>query len=281
MPQPDGVVGASLRPLGTSQEDYRHIFLIKNNRSEDDFSPVMRMCAAFATPPPSFETEIRAAIDVDQWLRSFALMALAGAVDNYGDGAQHNVQMYGRSSDQRVLLFPHDLDFVGGPYGAVIGQYDLVLLLGLPNARRTFYQLLYDLSDFFSNPSLEHSANQLGALLGNQPFASHHAFFVERTRYIFEDAPDGILASAPPTEFAILTPDATRFPRGQVVIEGQGWLDIRAIDFNGISVLPDWTDTTRFEFRPNLSPGEHLLELEALDRNGQPIAQDDVIIFIE
>ena len=37
----DGVIGVDIRDLGDYKEDYRWIFLIKNNRAKDDYSQLI------------------------------------------------------------------------------------------------------------------------------------------------------------------------------------------------------------------------------------------------
>ena len=57
------------------------------------------------------DVETQAAMDVDQWMRVFALESLTGINDTYNQGLEHNLQLYVRPEDQRVLALPWDMDF--------------------------------------------------------------------------------------------------------------------------------------------------------------------------
>src|SRR5262249_6908700 len=111
VPNADSVIGTNIRNLGDDKENYRWDFLIKNNGARDDYSRLIAFCKAMDLTGTNFQAQIGNFIDVDQWLRCFALCTLSGAGDNYGgDGAQHNLQLYVRLGDQRVMFFPHDVD---------------------------------------------------------------------------------------------------------------------------------------------------------------------------
>ena len=74
-PNPDSVVGAPMRDQGDDKELYRWHWLIKNNRDEDDFSQIMQALKTIGlrTSDPSFLSGTERLLDVDQWLRSFAV----------------------------------------------------------------------------------------------------------------------------------------------------------------------------------------------------------------
>ncbi|MBL8785262.1 MAG: lamin tail domain-containing protein, partial [Deltaproteobacteria bacterium] len=207
LPQPDSVVGTALRDLGPDPEAYRHTFLVKNNRAGDDHHALIAMLQVFSLPEAAFQATVDAVIDVDQWLRAFAFMAVSGAVDHFGGGAQHNAQLYVRPSDERVLLFPHDLDFYpGDPYAAVVQQSELSRLLRHPGARRTFYGHLHELlTTTYDATYLAPFRDELASLVPSQPWASHVDFMAQRATWILKDASDGIEHTIPPTPFAITT----------------------------------------------------------------------------
>ena len=285
LPQPDNVVGTSLTSLGDRSDDYRYNFLIKNNRGRDDFSGIIAMSKAFDLAAPLFEPEIRRVIDVDQWLSSFALMALAGAVDQYGDGAQHNAQLYQRPSDGRMLLFPHDLDFIVGPYGAVVASREHFRLLELPGAQRTYYAKLQGLiEDVYNETTMARSNARLAALLPNQPFESYLDFLMERANFVMNDASDGILATVPMQPFAITTNAGADFSSASstVVLEGVGWLDVASIRIAGRTtpLAVSWLDSAHWQLTLVLPLGAQALEFEAVNRHGVVVGGDAVTVTV-
>src|SRR5262249_48945395 len=140
--------GTNIRNLGDDKENYRWDFLIKNNGARDDYSRLISFCKAMDLTGANFQAQIGNFIDVDQWLRCFALCTLSGAGDNYGgDGAQRNLQRYVRLGDQRVLFSPHDVDaFFDAPRAlASTANGDLAKLMTMPANARAYYHHLRDI----------------------------------------------------------------------------------------------------------------------------------------
>ena len=288
LPKPDDVIGVSLRSLGPDREAYRYNYLVKNNRRDDDFSALITFLATFGAPDAVFAANVANVIDVDQWLRAFAFMSLAGAIDHYGAGAQHNVQLYLRPDDGRTLLFPHDLDFFpGSPESPVVGNGDLARLLQLPGNERRFYQLLYEIiQTTYNHAYLAHWRDHLTALLPGQPFASHHDFMVQRAAWVMNGASDAIERQVPPVPFAIAKPagGVQQATVGSVVVRGQGWLDLHALTrvahppeaFLPQAIAFQWDDEIFWSAQLDLPVGLHEVVLEARDINGALVGQDEI-----
>ncbi|MCA9547335.1 MAG: CotH kinase family protein, partial [Myxococcales bacterium] len=262
-PQPDQVLGTRLRSLGEDPEAYRHTFLVKNNRGADDFAAIIAFAQVFGLPDDAFRAQVEAVIDVDQWLRAFAFSALAGAIDHYAGGAQHNVQFYVRPEDERVLFFPHDLDFYpGNPNAAVVGSNDLRRLLAVPAWRRAFYgHLLSILQTSYNEAWLSFWRDHLGALLPGQDFASHHQFMVQRAQWVMHDAPDAVTQAIPPVPFEVFTEGPLAGP--EAVIEGQGWLDLQAIHGPDGPLVLEWPTETTWRATVAVPAGAPTLRLTA------------------
>lgn len=266
-PTPDRVVGTAPRSLGEDPEAYRHIFQVKNNRRRDDFAAIMAFAQAFDLPDEVFRAQIADVIDVDQWLRAFAFSALCGAVDHFGDGANHNVQFYVRPSDERVLFFPHDLDFYRDARRPVVARAELRRLLAVTAWRRAFYGHLHDVLEVAYNADwLAHWRDHLGALLPGQDFAGHYAFMIERMAYVRDGAPDSVANAIPVVPFAISTVGPIAGP--EVELEGTAWIDVRSI------VGPDgplgltWIDAQTWRATVRVPGAVRVLRLEARGRAG-------------
>ncbi len=276
-PQPDGVVGTALRDLGDDVEAYRYNYLVKNNRRRDDPAALVAFLQVFTRPDPEFRAEVGSVIDVDQWLRAFAFGTLAGAVDNLAAGSAHNAQFYVRPTDQRVLYFPHDLDFYpGGANRALVGHGDLRRLFGVPGARRRYYGHLHDiLETAYNDAYMAHWRDHFGALLPGQDFAAHHQFMVARARFVRSEAADSIEAEFPRVDFEITTNDGADFEvdADTVTLDGTGWIDAFTIRLAGDedALEIDWPAGTTWRTTLPLAPGDNLLELEALDRSGRRV----------
>lgn len=285
LPQPDSVVGTPITDLGLNPEAWRWIFLPQNNEREDDLTGIQALGRTFALPAQDFLTEAELVLDVDQWLRAFAFATLAGAVDNYGgDGAQHNAQFYVRPDDQRVLYFPHDLDFYWSSELPVVPNGDLERLLGHPAHLRAYYGHLADIVERSYNPAyLAPWCAQLGALLPGQDFAGHCAFVADRADYVMNRAPDAVLARFPPVDFEITTAGGADFGVAgtEVVIDGRAWVDVRDIAVDGVVVPVTWVDARSWQVTVTLAPGANALSFVATDLRGEVVGSDAVVVTSE
>ena len=80
--------------MGDDRDDYRWMLLIRNNRAADDYSRIIEMGKTFglsgSTVGSQLDVARRQSIDVDQWMRVFALESLAGINGTYNHGLRHN-----------------------------------------------------------------------------------------------------------------------------------------------------------------------------------------------
>ena len=286
LPQPDEVVGTSLRSLGDDREAYRWVFLLKNNRWRDDWDDLMAFAAVFGEPDPEFLIDAPTVIDVDEWLRTFALATLSGTVDQYGNGDGHNAMFYVRPEDHRVLYFAKDLDFFNGsPDGAVVASPDLARLLEDPANARAFYGHLLDiLQTSYSGDYMAPWSAQLGALLPGQDFAGHQQFLVDRAAWVLDGAPDSVLQAIPQLAFAITTNGGADLTTASttLLLEGQAWVDVHSVRRAGqIAALPlTWSDPTHWQTTLTLTCGANAIDLEAVDRHGATVAADSLVATV-
>ena len=73
---------------------------------------IIELAKAFSQSGDALEQAVNQVIDVDQWMSTFAIMSLWGIGDAYSQGNPHNVNLYVRPSDNKLLAFPWDWDFV-------------------------------------------------------------------------------------------------------------------------------------------------------------------------
>jgi Lamin Tail Domain len=287
LPAPDDVIGTSITDLGDDKEAYRWNFLLQNNERADNYDPIIALGQTFALSGDSFLSAADAVIDVDQWLRAFAFATLSGAVDNYGsDGSQHNAQLYVRPDDQRVLYFPHDLDFFGGSTMAVVGNGDLSRLLQDPANLRSYYGHLQDIiGRAYSSAYLGPWCEQLGLLLEGQDFAGHCEFVDDRADWVMNGASDSVMAVFPAEEFQITTGGGADFSvkKPEVTLTGVAWLDVRAVALDGeVSPLGlTWLDEDTWQVTVPLVDGPNMLELVALDLRGAVVGGDSIEVTLE
>ncbi len=281
LPQPDSVVGSAITDLGDDPEHWRWIFLVKNNRADDDLGAIQDLGRTFALGG-TFLDEVDAVIDVDQWLRGFAFATLSGATDQYGGvGSQHNAQFYVRPSDGRVLFFPHDLDYMSSSSMAVAGNGDLARLLAEPAWHRAFYGHLWDIvSRVYTTDQLGPWCDQLGDLLPGQDFDGHCAFIDARADWVMSDSSEAILRVYPARDFRITTNGGQDFSvdTAQTMLQGEGWVDVRTVVLDGVPLELTWSDTVTWQVAVTLDEGENALLLEAFDHQGVGVGSASIAI---
>ena len=84
----------------------------KTNESLDDWSDLMALTYALTyAPDDAYLEQVSEVVDIDQWVRWFALQNLIGNNEtNLGNGVGDDFAMYRGVRDGRFVLLPHDLD---------------------------------------------------------------------------------------------------------------------------------------------------------------------------
>ena len=280
VPAPDSVVGTPIVNLGNDKENYRWNFLIKNNTERDDYARLMQFAKTMGLSGAAFNTQITNIIDVDQWLRCFAVSVMCGAGDNYGaDGSQHNHQLFVHPNSGKVMFFPHDLDAFYDATRAIDGNGDLVKLLSTPAYARLYYQHLRDIiATTYNGSYMGYWSANFGRLLPAQPFASHLAFIVQRSNFILSQ----INTRSPKVPFSITSNNGADFltNRTPVLIKGTAWLDVKEIRLAGSPAPIElvWTAANAWQTTVPLILGTNLLTFVAYDFKTNQIGTDSITV---
>jgi len=111
---------ADLGWLGSSQQPYKDLinpsplneraYELKTNTSKDDYSDLVKLIDVINnSPKDSFEVRLERIFDVNTYLRVLAAEVLMGHWDNYFYN-KNNYFLYHRSSDNRFVYIPYDMD---------------------------------------------------------------------------------------------------------------------------------------------------------------------------
>ena len=282
-PQPDSVLGVGIRSLGDNKEAYRWNFLNKNHRDEDNFDPIIRLAQTFSLTGSAFLEQVDEVIDVDQWLRAFAVGSLAGIGDNYVTGAAHNLRLYARPEDGRVLYFPWDQDFTWRS-GSLFRNADLNKLVASDAYRRLYLGHVQDIvntafnGDYISRFTTNFAAVVSAAHGSTQNYGSVRSFISSTGNA----ALNTIRSQIPVIPFHITTNSGNDFATGEVAetIRGDGWVNVREIRLAG-SDQPlgvEWTDRNSWQVTVPLRFGKNAITFEAYDFQGELIDTDSITI---
>jgi hypothetical protein len=279
VPQPDNVVGVSVRPMGDDKENYRWTYLTKNNEEKNDYSGVIEMCRLFDQSGSAFEERINEVLDVDQWLRALAYSCASGAGDSFFVNSNHNGQFYARPSDGRMLYFPHDMDYSFNATLPIFSNVELQKLTADPARRRSYLGHLHDIcSTVFNRSYMAPWVSHYGALLPKENFPGHLNYIDTRSNYILS----AINSAVSPLPFAITTNGGKDFATADspVTLAGRGWIDVRQIRLAGSStpLVITWTSVNTWETAVALGPGANEIELEAIDFSGEVVGTASIVV---
>jgi hypothetical protein len=279
------VTNTVIANLGDEKENYRWTYLIKNNLENDDYSNLIQFAKQFSTTGSTFQNQVEDLIDVDHWLRMFAIANSSGSGDNYGvRNVGHNMFLYRRPADQKFLFFMHDLDnFYTVEYGILVNE-DLIKIYAVPAYERLYLGHLYDVVQTAYNTAyMQHWADQLGQLLPAQTFASHLSFITQRSAYLLGQIDSRCLNEYP---FEVTDPDFS-VEDNFATIHGNGWINVKEIYLQGydnpleLSWTASGSGTTRRYYWTTTVPleaGPNLLTFTAHDFQGNPIGTDTITV---
>lgn len=112
---------ADFRYRGDDPDSYRNSYFKRTNTAEDDWSDLIELCYVLSdtTPDDIYIDEVNRVLNIDQWLRFFAINALldnseTSIANGYGD----DYYLYRGVEDPRFVLIQHDLDTIFGRSGS-------------------------------------------------------------------------------------------------------------------------------------------------------------------
>ncbi len=278
IPIPDIITLTWLLDLGDDKENYRWPFQIKNNRFRDDYSYLINCAKLFSLSGSAFFNQVENIIDVDQWLRSFAVGNADGATDHYLCYQKHNAIFYIRPEDNRVLLFPHDMDFMVN-YNAkpLLSQTpSFQKLIQVPEYLRRYYGYLHDvLTTAYNQKYMSYWTTHYGSLLPYQNFGTHLTYINNRHNYLM-----GALGAQVGTEtpFSITTANGT-VDTPFITVTGSAWINVDKIKIDGEKLSLDWPAMKNWETKIPLVPGTNHLVFVAHDFQNNVIATDEITII--
>ena len=185
------------------------------------------MGKAFSQRGDELFEQTRNVLDIDEWMRTAALQSLFQPADSYFTGSNlHNFRLYVRP-DGKVLYMPWDWDsaFQGSPTAPLVGGSKLGQIVRLPGNLRLYYGHMLDIVDrAFNAAYLSTWTDHYGEISG-QRFSGRLSFVDRRSQYVV----DQIRSQFPPVPFDVSTPSGQQVNRGSILVEGTGWVDVRAI----------------------------------------------------
>ncbi len=291
---PDLVVGVSIPGLNApaNKEAYRWTFLTGNATAADEYTGLIALNQALRVPQgPAFVSAITAALDVDEYLRASAAMVFTNATDHYsaaGSGQAHNLKLYTRPSDGRVLYLPWDHDYqslntVGATTAtsAIVNNGDLSKIIAAkPEWERAFWGHLHDIMNrsfnrAYMDPWIDHFST-FSTNGGN--WANIKTWIDARRTQVLAQCATKFPAAA----FTITTNGGADFSDAGplTTLSGSGWVDVRSIRQQGsLATFPvTWSTLNTWSVQVPVAAGTNLVTLEAVGYNGTVVGTDTITI---
>lgn len=275
IPQNDAVIGADLGDLGNDKENYRYHYLLSNNRDQDDFSDIMAVAKAFSLNGTALDTATQQLIDVNEWMRLFALQELGGVGDTYGQGNPHNLKLYTRPTDGKMIALQWDWDFLftQGATSSIFGNGNLSKVTALPTNKHLYYGNMQDIiATTFNTTYMSRWITNYGNLAG-QNYSADLTYIGNRAAYALSQLP-------PQIAFSITTPNNQTVNQPTITLTGKGWVNVKDIYVQGsttpLSVSWSGANVDTWTVNAPVYQGANHLVLLAYDFQGKLIATQSI-----
>jgi hypothetical protein len=265
-----------LEDRGLDKEPYRWGFQIRSARGRDDYSRLVALNQAMELSGTALKNALDPIIDVDQWMRTFAMMSLNGTDDVYGRIWEHNFRFYVRPTDQKIMIFQWDLDRsfqLASGASVTSDRNSVVKLFSIPQYRRLFDGHLDDLihttfNSTYATPWASHFTAITGdGMTGLPGYIGNRASFVQ-----------GTLPA--PVPFRITTNGGGDFSEADsvVALSGNAWVDVFSIEINGTPAPITWTGSDSWQITVPIAIGPNPLALTAYNHRGTPVGTDSITV---
>ena len=270
-----GYVNLDIQNFGPDKENYRWLFLITNQRTRDDYSRLIPFAQAFSLAGGQLDEATRQVMDVDEWMRTFALQSLGGVFDVYSRDNHHNLRLYARPEDGRVLALPWDWDYAyNTPEASLYGDAsNLAKIISLVPNRRLFFHHLLDLMETTFNSAYLSRWTQHYAALSGQSFSEVQSYVGARTSSVKSQLPARVAFSITSNNGRDFFTDQSSF-----AVRGTAWMDVQQVRLAG-SATPlevTWVSQTAWQVILPLILGTNLFTLAAYDYHGRLAGTDSI-----
>ncbi|RPI91535.1 MAG: hypothetical protein EHM39_14470, partial [Chloroflexi bacterium] len=214
----------------------------------------------------NYRRQLESTIDVDNWLKTYAVEHIVGNSDSFAYGGGQNMYTYKPLGDTwKMLIWDIDFAFAAQePFSDVfagIGRSNGIDLAE-PAYRRRYWQILQDLANgplngLQLNPWLDakYSAMIANGRSVENPISIKN-YVSQRRTYLLN-----LISTNVPATFAITLNNGNGFSTGQSLINltGTAPIEVRTITINGVAFPVTWTSPTTWSAQVALSAGTNAL----------------------
>jgi hypothetical protein len=289
--------GADLHFEGDAPDPYRTNYFKHTNTSQDDWSDLIELTRVLdTTPDTDYLAAVRRVVNVEAWMRYFALEALVDnretnlANGSNGTGQGDDYFLYRGVADRRFQVLPYDLDSILGQGTSSANVRDglfrmlvvkvLDRFMRQPEFARTYYRTLKELCDttFADEPMARLLDRTLSGLVPASVIDAMKTFASERRLFVLSEIPQTITISNS-------LPVVNGYPRTtnpSVPLDGRASvLDTYSVLVNGQSAAWSVFDGKWSRTDVALRPGLNRVLVQALDQSGLELERATVDIWLD
>lgn len=235
----------------------------------------------------SYRRQLETQVDIDNWLRTYAVQHAVGNSDSFAYGGGQNMYTYRPVGDTwKMMIWDIDFAFAAQPADsdmfAGIGRSNGIDL-GEPAYRRRYWEILQDLANgplvaSKANPVLDAKYNAMVANGRNiESPTGIKTYIAQRRNYLLSQIVQNV-----PSGFALTLNNGVGFGTNKnlVTLTGRAGLDVRSVRINGVTVPLTWLSITNWSALLALGSGPNLFSVEGLDSRGLPVAGASATISI-
>ena len=261
--QPDAVQGQDIADVGTFKENYRYTYIIKNHRDTDDYSQWMALARPWSLSGAALDAQTKQLMDIDAWMRAYAMITLCGIGDMYTFGNNHNFMMYIRGDNHRAIYLPWDMDFsfTRANNAALVGDQNLAKIVNLPANLRCFYAHILDHVDTtFNTTYMNYWLAHYGPFAG-QNYLGDAAYIQARGDF----ARTTITSAGGLSAFTVAATNVTVNGSNFVTFSGTAPVTMKTITIGGGEYPITWTSINSWTLRVPVSTPTTNLQIIAYD----------------
>ena len=259
---------------------YRWLFLKRSLQgSANDYTNVFNLVdTANVQNLDAYTAQLGALVDIEEWMRIFALEHIVGNWDSYGFRNGHNMYSYKTPGGKWNLLM-FDLDAALGVFGSdpasdmfEVQDPAVARMYNHPPFRRAYFRAMEDavngpLQSAKADPLLD--ARYLGLAANGVAVSPPNVvkdFIKTRRNYLMQQLA-GVTAN-----FTVNGTNSMSTNKNLALLSGTAPIAVATILVNGISYPLTWTNVKNWSLRVPLDAGTNLLALQAYDRLGHLVA---------
>ncbi len=249
--------------------------------SASNYTNLFALVEAANREDAAYTEQVENQVDIEEWMRVFAVEHAVGNWDAYGYNRGKNMYAY-KPGDGRWIMMPWDIDFVlgsssDGTSTDVFGVNDPVIsrMYNHPPFQRAYWRAFRDI---VSGPFV---ADNMGPILdqryqtlianGISPVAnptSIKSWVAQRKTYL-----ESRLKSVD-SAFAITSNSGNDYSTSKslITLTGTAPIDVKTIEINGVTYPVTWTGLNTWSLNFPLSQSANHLAITGLDLRGQPVA---------